>query len=346
MSIGVSVRIFAINTMLLAALLDKSAVAEHYRIHAISEQQATPALQFGPEEQPRSAPERPRARRLSVAEPSVRKQKAVRHERPAGKAAGRGPASAPAGAAVPVDVAGPAHQIPETPDPVAAGVRTVTADELNRLNPAGRPPVQPNGSNTAEAMSTRPGATNKTISAPLPVGVVAPAGQIPETPDPVVAGVRTLAADELSGLNLAAGSPVQPDGSGPAGAGPISRAPAPSGTSSALPVMLGVGPVLVVGFLAWCVRRRAVEDPKARRSPIADNEDFLRDKDSIGVCPAGADMRASPEPRVACRGIGAVGAEIDDVIDLAPSDYDVLSWPHLVPSRKEFDSLIERDGTR
>jgi hypothetical protein len=144
--------------------------------------------------------------------------------------------------------------------------------------------------------------------------------------------------------------------------------------------MFGLGPVLVVGFLAWCVRRRAVEDPralpdylesgsalvvyiwphflrktgvhfsgkcsKARRSTIADTEDLLRDENRIGVRPAGAGMTASPEPRAPCQGMEAIGAEIDDVIDLAPSEYDVLSWPHSVPPHREFGSSIERDSTR
>jgi hypothetical protein len=246
---------------------------------------------------------------------------------------------------VPVEVAGPGRQIPEPPDPVVAGVRTVAADELNGLNLVIGPPVQPTGTNTAEARprSTPPGATNTTLSAPVPVEVIALAGQIPEPP--VVAGVRTVAADELNGLDLAARPPVQPDGSNPAEAGPMLMGPT-SSRIAALGVMFGLGAVSVVGFLAWGVRRRAVEDPKTRRCTIADTEDFLRDENRVGVRPAGAGMTEPPKPRVPSQGMGAIGAEIDDVIDLEPSEYDVLSWPHLVPLYRGSDSLIERDGTR
>src|ERR1700674_2497259 len=112
MSIRMSVRIFAICIMLLPALLNKSADAQYYStqinqsnaplelnpfLHGtatpartIPVQQATPLLQYAPDEQPRfpvapqpqSALERPQTDQLSVAKPSVRKQKPVKRAPP------------------------------------------------------------------------------------------------------------------------------------------------------------------------------------------------------------------------------------------------------------------------
>jgi hypothetical protein len=162
------------------------------------------------------------------------------------------------------------------------------------------------------------------------VEAAAPARQIPETADPVVAGARFVAADQLNGVDRATVPPVQANG--PSEAGPMPTPPAPSKTAALRAAMFVLGPVMVVGVLAWCVRRRAVDDPKGRRSAVADTEDFLRYENLMAVDPAEADVGLSPRPRVRYEGNGAIGTESDDVIDLQPSEYDVLSWPHVTPA--------------
>jgi hypothetical protein len=179
-----------------------------------------------------------------------------------------------------------------------------------------------------------PQASSHASSAAVPAEVAsveaaAPARPTPETTDPVVAGTRFAAADPLDGVDRATGPPVQANGRS---AGQKSTPLAPSKTAASRAAMFVLGPVMVVGLLAWCVRRRAVDDPKGRRSAVADTEDFLRCENLMAVDPAEADVGLSPKPRVRYEGNGAIGTEIDEVIDLEPSEYDVLSWPHATPA--------------
>lgn len=279
MSIRMSVRIFAISMMLLSVLLNKPANAQYYNtqinqssaplelnpfLHGIAtpartipEHQVVPALQYAPEEQPRfpampqaqSEPERPQASQLSVAKPNVRKQKAVKR-------------------APPVVVK---RDLPAVVQPLAAkaaGRRPAPAREIQ----IAQPPAQPASAPSPRAAMVR--ATEMTVSAPVPAEVVALASQIlasqiPETADPVTAGVRIVAADEfteldraaaevkivsadeLNDLDLAAGLPVQTNGSNPAEARPMPTRPAPSATSALRAVLFGLGVPIVAGFLAW-----------------------------------------------------------------------------------------------
>jgi hypothetical protein len=318
MSIRMSVRIvLAINIMLLAALLDRSAVAQHRGT------QIRQASQFGPDAPSRSAPEWAPTSQLTVGKPGVRRQRVLRRERSAAKAASHRPATTRE-----IQIA----QRPWLPSARAAAPveSAVAADEFNAFNRA--KPVQPNGSNPAESgpMSAPPDATSPAVSAPVRVEAGAQEGQVPETPDPAGAGVRTVAADAFSGLDHAAAQPVQPRN--PAETGSASPPLALSATSALRAAVLGLGPVMVVGFLAWCARRRPVQHPKPLRPATADAADVLRNQNGDAVGPAGAGMRISPEPRAQCEATGAIRAEIDDVIDLAPSEYNVLSWPHVAPA--------------
>jgi hypothetical protein len=254
---GTSVRIFIVSATLLFALLDNSAIAQ-YSITQISRDNtllelnpylhgaatpapatpnhlATPALR-----QPRSVPERPQTGRLAVAKPNVRAQQAigqeppigVKHGRPGNKAAGRPPANTreiqivrplapPSPQAAVVRATNAAASAPE---PVVAVAGTVAAG----------PPVQPNASGPAEVepMPKPPGATNTAASVPEPIEVVAPARQIPATPEPAVAVVETVAA----------GPPVQPNASNPADIEPMPTPPGATNTAARAPE-----PVEVVG---------------------------------------------------------------------------------------------------
>jgi hypothetical protein len=132
------------------------------------------------------------------------------------------------------------------PEPDIAVVGSVTVG----------PPILSGGTSSAEVMSTPPGATSAAESTPDPVAAAAVARQIPETAEPVVAVVRTAASVELNELNLAAGPPVQPSASNPAEVKTMSTARAPSRISALRVVMLGLGPAMAVGFLAWGMRRQ------------------------------------------------------------------------------------------
>src|SRR5580704_11495385 len=206
MSIRMSVRIFAISTMLLPALLNKPASAQYYNtpssqgnaplelnpfLHGAAtpartspEYQVTPVLQYAPEEQPRSPaaqrpqsePEQPQTSRLSVAKPNVKKQKVVKREVPI---------------AVKHELRAEVQREPLTAEPTAAR-RSASMHEIQ----IGQPPSAP----SASAAVAR--GTSTTANASAPAEVVAQAGQIPSS-DPVVAGVRIVAADEFTELDLA-----------------------------------------------------------------------------------------------------------------------------------------------
>jgi hypothetical protein len=271
-----SVRLFAIGTMLLPALLNTSASAQYYNtqinqssaplelnpfLHGtatpartLPEHQALPALQYAPEEQPRfpvmpqpqSEPERPQTSQLSVAKPSVRKQKAVKRTPPI---------------VVKHDLPAVVQRAPLAAK--AAGGHPVPTGEIEIAQPLAQPPSAP----SPRAAMVR--ATEMTVSAPVPAEVMALAGQIPESADAVTAGVRIVAADEfteldraaddakivsadeLNELDLAAGPPLQINGSNPAEARPMPTRPAPSATSALRAVLFGLGVPMVAGFLAW-----------------------------------------------------------------------------------------------
>ncbi|MGP0090042.1 MAG: hypothetical protein ACLPKB_08780 [Xanthobacteraceae bacterium] len=142
---------------------------------------------------------------------------------------------------------GAANTEQSAPEPAVAVVEAVAAGQL----------VQPEGNHPAEAkqMSAPLGAT-KGESAPEPLEVTAPAHQAPETPEPVVTVVRTAASVELKDLHLAAWPTAQPNAGNPAGLEPLSAARAPSATAASRVVMLGLGAAIVVGLLAWGVRRQ------------------------------------------------------------------------------------------
>jgi hypothetical protein len=117
---------------------------------------------------------------------------------------------------------------------------------------------QPEGSNPAEVkqMSAPLVGATKGESAPEPLEVTAPAHQVPETPEPVVTIVRTAASVELKDLHLATWPTAQPNAGNPADVEALSTADAPSATAASQVVMLGLGAAIVVGFLAWGVRRQ------------------------------------------------------------------------------------------
>jgi hypothetical protein len=262
--------------MLLPALLNKPASAQYYStqinqsnaplelnpfLHGTAVpartapvQQVGPVLQYATEEQPRfpvapqpqSAPERPEINQLSVAKPGVRKQKAVKR--------------------APPEVV--KHELPalvqrEPRAAKAARHRAAPTREIQMAQPLAEPPSAP----APRAAVVR--ATSTTVSTPMPAEVVTLASQIPETPDPVAAGVRIVAAgefneldraadavrivsaDELTDLDLAAGPPLQTNGSNPTEAKPMPTRPAPLATSALRVVMFGLATPLVVGFLAW-----------------------------------------------------------------------------------------------
>jgi hypothetical protein len=207
-------------------------------------------LQYAPEEQPRSPaaqrpqsePEQPQTSRLSVAKPNVKKQKVVKREVPI---------------AVKHELRAEVQREPLTAEPTAAR-RSASMHEIQIAQPPSAP--------SASAAVAR--GTSTTANASAPAEVVAQAGQIPSS-NPVVAGVRIVAADEfteldlaanevkivsadeLNELDLAAGPAVRTDGSNRAEARPMPTPPASSGASALRAVMLGLGAPLVFGFLAW-----------------------------------------------------------------------------------------------
>jgi hypothetical protein len=247
---GTSVRIIAVSATLLFALLDSPAIAQYsitqvnqdntllelnpYLHGAATPAPAAPNHQVAPAlRQPRSVPERPQTGRLAVAKPSVRAQQSigqeppigVKHGRPGNKAAGRPqadtreiqiarPLTPPSPQAA---VVGATNAVANAPEPVVAVAGTVAAE----------PPMQPNASGPAkvEPVPTPPGATNTAASAPEPVEVAAPARQIPETREPVVAVAETVAARP----------PVQPNAGNPAEVEPMPTPPGATNTAASAP---------------------------------------------------------------------------------------------------------------
>jgi hypothetical protein len=276
MSIRMSGRMFVISIILLTTLFNKSASAQYYDTQAnqsnaplelnpflhgattaprnIPTHQITPVLQYAPEEQPgfpalpqpQSEPERPQASQLAGANPSGRKQRAIKR------------ASA---IAVKHDLPVVVQRKPLVAK--AAGGRPAPTDEIKIAQTLAQPTPPP--SPQAAMVS----ATEITVSAPVPADIMALAGQIQETANAVTSGVRIVSADEfteldraadgvrivpadeLNDLDLAAGPPVQTGGSKPAEARPMPTRPAPSATSALRAVLFGLGVPMVVGFLAW-----------------------------------------------------------------------------------------------
>jgi hypothetical protein len=259
--------------MLLPALLNKSASAQYYStqtnqnvaplelnsfLHGTSAltapvHQVMPVLQYAPAEQPRfpvapqpqSAPA-PQTIPLSVAKPSVRKHKALKRTLPT---------------VVKHDLPPLVRRGRLAVKP--AGDRQASTHEIQIAQPLAEPPSAPN------PRAAVVGATSTMVIAPVPAEVVALAGQIPATPDSAAAGVRIVAADEfteldrsadevrivsadeLTDLDLAAGAPVQTNGSNPTQAKPMPTQPAPLATSALRVVMFGLAAPMVAGFLAW-----------------------------------------------------------------------------------------------
>jgi hypothetical protein len=232
MRIRTSARLFAVSAILLFAPLNESATAQYtiaqpgpnntlLELNPFLHAAATPAPAMPEPEaaptshRPRSTPERRPASRLAAATTSVRAQKAVKREPPANRAAGRRPtgtqkvqiagpltppaptaavacatnavASAPAPVEAAAQVVAPSRQSPETPEPVVAVVTTVTAGPSTQAGAGNPVEVKP--------LSTPPGATSTAERAPGPVEAAAPARQIPETPEPVVAVVGAVGAE-------------------------------------------------------------------------------------------------------------------------------------------------------